>query len=235
VLDTDPQRAKVLADEVANQLILQSPAGVDRKREDERQFIQQQIEGLQDKIRKGEEEIRQLDETIASATSARQIQDSRSRQQQIQEQISIWQSNYAQLSVNLQSSTTNFLSVVEPAQIPLRPSGSGTAMNMLLAAAIGLILATGAAFVLEYLDVINHPTRLSACSNLPTLGSISQIDDDDSLTVRSPFTSRSPVPKLIACCAPTCSSAPSTNRCGRCSSQVQLLRKVKVSRRRIPR
>lgn len=195
VLDTDPQRAKVLADEVANQLILQSPAGVDRKREEERQFIQQQIEGLQDKIRKGEDEIRQLDDTIAGATSARQIQDARSRQQQIQEQISIWQSNYAQLSVNLQSSTTNFLSVVEPAQTPLSPSGPGTATNILLAAAIGLVLATGAAFVLEYLDdAIKSPDEIKRLLKLPTLGSIAPIDDPDSsdklVTIHHP---RSPV------------------------------------------
>jgi capsular exopolysaccharide synthesis family protein len=195
VLDTDPQRAKVLADEVANQLILQSPAGMDRQREEERLFIQQQIAGLQDKIRKGEEEIRQLDDTIASATSARQIQDARSRQQQLQEQISIWQSNYAQLSVNLQSSSTNFLSVVEPAQIPTGPSGSGTTTNMLLAAVIGLVLATGAAFLLEYLDdAIKSPDEIRRLLNVPTLGSIAQIEDNDHpdklVTVHQP---RSPV------------------------------------------
>jgi non-specific protein-tyrosine kinase len=180
VLDTDPQRAKVLADEIANQLILQSPAGVDLERENERLFIQQQIEGLQDKIRKGEEEIRQLDEVIASASSARQIQDARSRQQQIQEQISTWQSNYAQLAVNLQSSTTNFLSVVESAQLPTSPSGTGTTANMLLAAVIGLVLATGAAFVLEYLDdTIKSPEEIKRLLNVTTLGSISQIPDAD--------------------------------------------------------
>jgi polysaccharide biosynthesis transport protein len=180
VLDTDPQRAKVLAGEVANQLILQSPAGVDRERENERLFTQQQIEGLQDKVRKGEEEIRQLDDTIASATSARQIQDARSRQQQIQEQISTWQSNFAQLVVNLRSSTTNFLSVVEPAQLPTGTSGSGTAMNVLLAAVIGLVLATGAAFALEYLDdTIKSPDEIRQLLHLATLGSISRIPGNE--------------------------------------------------------
>jgi succinoglycan biosynthesis transport protein ExoP len=180
VLDTDPQRAKVLADEIANQLILQSPAGVDLEREKERQFIQQQIEGLQDKINRGEAEIRQLDDTIANATSARQIQDARSRQQQIQEQIATWQSNYAQLSVNLRSSTTNFLSVVERAQLPTSPSGAGTAANVLLAAAIGLVLATGAAFVIEYLDdTIKSPDGIRDALDLSTLGSIGNIDDGE--------------------------------------------------------
>jgi polysaccharide biosynthesis transport protein len=181
VLDTDPQRAKVLADEIANQLIMQSPAGVDLARESERQFIQQQIEGLQNKIRKGEEEIQQLDDVIASASSARQIQDARSRQQQIQEQISTWQSNYAQLSVNLRSGTTNFLSVVERAQLPTSPSGSGTIANVLLAAAIGLVLSTGAAFLLEYLDdTLKSSDEIKRLLDLPTLGSISLIEGADS-------------------------------------------------------
>jgi non-specific protein-tyrosine kinase len=180
VLDTDPQRAKVLADEVANQLIMQSPAGVDLERESERQFIQQQIEGLQDKIRKGEEEIQQLDDVMASATSARQIQDARSRQQQIQEQISTWQSNYAQLSVNLRSGTTNFLSVVERAQLPTSASGSSAATNVMLAATIGLVLAIGAAFLLEYLDdTLKSPDEIRRLLDLPTLGSIAAIEGAD--------------------------------------------------------
>ena len=178
VLDTDPQRARVLADEVANQLILQSPAGAER--DSERVFIQKQIEGLQTKIDNGEQEIRQLDETIASASSARQIQDARSRQQQLQEQISTWQSNYAQLSANLRSGTTNFLSVVEPAQLPTRATGSGTAANILLAAVIGLVLATAAAFALEYLDdSIKSPDEIRKLLNLPTLGNIGQIEGED--------------------------------------------------------
>jgi succinoglycan biosynthesis transport protein ExoP len=181
VLDTDPQRAKVLADEIANQLILQSPAGVDLDREKERQFIQQQIEGLQDKINKGEAEIRLLDETIANATSARQIQDARGRQQQIQEQIATWQSNYAQLLVNLRSSTTNFLSVVEPAQLPSSPSGSSTATNVLLAAAIGFVLAAGAAFLLEYLDdSLKTVDDVQSALHVGTLGNIMRIHAGES-------------------------------------------------------
>jgi capsular polysaccharide biosynthesis protein len=38
VLDTDPQRAKYLVDEIVRQLILQSPAGSDLKGEADRQF-----------------------------------------------------------------------------------------------------------------------------------------------------------------------------------------------------
>ena len=48
-----------------------------------------------------EEQIAEMDQTIATANSARQIQDARSRQQALQLQISTWQSTYAQLLTNL--------------------------------------------------------------------------------------------------------------------------------------
>ena len=80
VLDADPQRAMVLADEIAHQLILQSPTSTNPEKDTERQFILSQIEDLKANIKKSQEEVRQLDDLMAQSTSARQIQDARSRQ-----------------------------------------------------------------------------------------------------------------------------------------------------------
>lgn len=180
VLDTDPQRAKVLAEEVANQLIKQSPSGTNPEKDAQQQFIRQQIDELQTNIKNANGEIRQLDQTIAQATSARQIQDARARQESLQQQITTWQSTYAQLLTNLQQSSTNFLQVVEEAQTPTSPVGSGTMTNVLLAAAIGLVLAGGAAFVLEYLDdTIKSAEDVQQVMGVTTLGGVARIDGDD--------------------------------------------------------
>ncbi len=180
VLDTDPQRAKVLAEEVANQLIKQSPSGTNPEKDAQQQFIRQQIDELQTNIKNANGEIRQLDQTIAQATSARQIQDARARQESLQQQITTWQSTYAQLLTNLQQSSTNFLQVVEEAQTPTSPVGSGTMTNVLLAAAIGLVLAGGAAFALEYLDdTIKSAEDVQQVMGLTTLGGVARIDGDD--------------------------------------------------------
>jgi non-specific protein-tyrosine kinase len=180
VLDTDPQRAKVLAEEVANQLIKQSPSGTNPEKDAQQQFIRQQIDELQTNIKNANGEIRQLDQTIAQATSARQIQDARARQESLQQQITTWQSTYAQLLTNLQQSSTNFLQVVEEAQTPTSPVGSGTLTNVLLAAAIGLVLSGGAAFVLEYLDdTIKSAEDVQQVMGLTTLGGVARIDGDD--------------------------------------------------------
>src|SRR5512134_822303 len=88
VLDNQPQRAKDLAQELIQQLILQSPAGTDLQTDAERQFMLTQAEDLRTNITKAQEEIRELDNVIAAATSARQIQDARTRQESLRSQVS---------------------------------------------------------------------------------------------------------------------------------------------------
>jgi polysaccharide biosynthesis transport protein len=191
VIDTDPQRAMVLADELSHQLILQSPASTDSEKEAGGQFIRSQIEDLKANINKGQDEVRQLDSVIAQSTSARQAQDARSRQTTLQSQISSWQATYAQLLSNLQQGSTNSLSVVESARMPSSPVGSGTMGNVLVAAAIGLVLSASAAFLLEYLDdSIKSVDDVTHILGLPTMGRIASISganySDKLITILQP-------------------------------------------------
>jgi succinoglycan biosynthesis transport protein ExoP len=176
VLDTHPNRAQTLAAEIAHQLIQQSPAGTDPEGEAQRDFILTQIDDLKTNIQKSQSEIRQLDDVIAKANSARQIQDARGQQSALQAQVSTWQTTYNQMLTNLHRGTTNFLSVVEPAQLPSAPVGSSAISNVLLAAVIGAALAIGAAFVLSYLDDSLHsPDEVREVMDLPTLGTVARI------------------------------------------------------------
>ncbi|MCL4507634.1 MAG: polysaccharide biosynthesis tyrosine autokinase [Chloroflexi bacterium] len=195
VVDTDPARAKVLADEIAHQLILQSPSAADPEKEAERQFILTQIEGLKTNIKSAQEEIAQLDDAIVKANSARQIQDGRDRQANLRAQITTWQSTYAQMLSNLQSGTPNYLSVMEPARIPSYPIGPNMNQNVMLAVVIGLALSGSAAFLLEYIDdTIKTPEDVRSDLALSVLGSITDMQGDDYasklMTVNEP---RSPV------------------------------------------
>ena len=193
ILDSDPQRAQILADEIARQLILQSPAGTDTQMQADRQFISTQIENLQNNISHAEDEIRQLDDEISKATSARQIQDARTRQDTLRTQVSSWQSTYAQLRISLQQGTPNYLSVVEPAVYGW-PVGTSTTANVLVAAGIGAMLAVAAAFLLDYLDdTLKTPDDVRQVTDLPTLGSISRIGSENDfgklVTIRQPRSS----------------------------------------------
>lgn len=195
VLDNQPQRAKDLAQEIIRQLILQSPAGTDMQSEAERQFMVTQAEDLRANITKAQQEILDLDNVIASATSARQIQEARTRQESLRSQVSSWQATYVGLQTTLQQGTTNFISVVEQPQVPGSPVGTGTSTTVLIAAAIGAMLAIGAAFLLDYLDdTVKSADDVRQLTQLPTLGSVPNItgdaESDKLIALRQP---RSPV------------------------------------------
>lgn len=180
VTDTDPQRARVLADEISHQLILQSPAGMEAQGEAERQFILEEMQVLKANIEKGQEELHALDDAIAKATSARQIEEARNKQIALQNQISGWQATYARLGTVLQRDTPNFLSVIEPAQLPKAPLGPSVEMNVLMAALIGLALASGAVLVLALIDdSLKTPDDVRQLLNLNVLGSIPDMEGGD--------------------------------------------------------
>jgi succinoglycan biosynthesis transport protein ExoP len=179
VTDTDPERARVLVDEIANQLILQSPAGTDPQKEAERQFVLKQIQELRTSIKASQQEVRDLDDVIAKASSARQIQDARSQQTAIQTQLSGWQATYAQLASTLQQGAPNSLSVVEPAMTP-QPTRPRTLLNVAMAAAIGLALAVGAALLLELIDdSLKTSDDVRRVLNLTSWGNIPRIEGHD--------------------------------------------------------
>lgn len=180
VQDTDPQRAQVLANEIANQLILQSPAGADAQKESDRQFIQSQMEEIKANITKARDEARQLDDVISKATSARQIQDARSRQAALETQITTWQSTYASLGLSLQRGAPNSLSVIERAQLPYAPVGPRTSYNVMLAMAIGLALSVSAAFLLDYIDdTLKSSDDVRHALGLAAIGNIARIEGKD--------------------------------------------------------
>jgi capsular polysaccharide biosynthesis protein len=77
VLDGDPERARVLADEVAQQLILQSPAATDPQKDAERQFVLSQIDELKTNIKKSQDEVPVDD---ADCQSQQRTSDSRCTQ-----------------------------------------------------------------------------------------------------------------------------------------------------------
>lgn len=179
VIDSNPMRSQILADQIVKQLIMQSPAGTDPQKEAERQFGLAQIEDIKKNLKNAQDEINQLDDVIAKANSSRQIQDARTRQDSLRQQISSWQATYAQLLTTLQQGTTNFLSVVEPAQLGFAV-GTSTMTNVMLAAAIGLTLASAAAFLLEYLDdTIKSTDDVRQVTELETLGGVALIEGED--------------------------------------------------------
>ncbi len=175
VTDTSPIRAQVVANELANQLILRSPSA--RPEEQSRQnFINQQLDLLQTQIVDTQDEITKLKEQLGSLNSASQIADAQAQISALQSKLASLQENYAALLSNTQKGATNTLSVITPADLPVYPIGPKKTLSILLSCAIGFALAVGAAYMLEYLDdTIRTPEELSHALKIPIIGKIGYI------------------------------------------------------------
>ncbi len=179
VSDTDPQRAAAVANELAHQLILQSPTSPRPEQERRRQFVQKQLDDLEASIDDTRAEIQKLQDALGGMFSAREIADTQNQIAALQQKLNSLQANYAQLLEFMGQGVVNSLTVVEPATVPTEPIAPNKALTVLLAAAIGLILAVMAAFLLEYLDdTIKGPEDVDKTMRLTTVGAISRIPGD---------------------------------------------------------
>jgi non-specific protein-tyrosine kinase len=115
-----------------------------------------------------------------AASSARQIQDLQNQISILESKISGWQYTYTQYRISLQGGDVNALSVVEPASVNPTPISPNIRLNVLLAAAIGLVLAVGGVVLIEYLDdTIKTPEDVTRVTGLATIGTITRIEGVD--------------------------------------------------------
>ena len=174
VRDTAPERARALADEIAQQLILQTPEDP-LDNQTRRGFVQDQLQSLEQDIETTEAAIEEEQRTLSAANSARAIQQSQSNIAALQQRRASYQANYASLLQTLSGAPT-YISVIEPASTPTLPVSPNVQSTVMLAAAIGLALSAGGAFLIEFLDdTLKTPEDVVRTVHLPTVGTISKI------------------------------------------------------------
>ena len=175
VVDTIPERAQAVANELANQLIQASPTGAEQT-QNQQQFINLQLDSIKAQIEETTKEITQKQGELGGMDSARQITDTQNQIAALQAKLTSLQGNYANLFSLTSQGAVNSLSVIEPAGLPTRPVGPGRMVSVLLAAMIGLILAAAAAYLIEYLDdTLRRPEDIKRVFQAPILGSIADI------------------------------------------------------------
>lgn len=171
VTDSIPQRAQAVADELANQLILLGPEGARLNAQDRQDFVNRQLDTLQSQVETTEAEIQRLQDELGNLQSARQISDAQSQISALQNKLTTLQSNYAGLLATTQSGSVNTLSVIEPAALPVRPVGPNKMISILLAAAVGFVLAAAAAYLLDYLDdTLKTPEQVERATGSAIIG-----------------------------------------------------------------
>lgn len=202
VIDTNPHRAQAVANELAHQLVLVSPAGKEDDDPSGRQaFIQKQVDDLQVKIVGAQKQIEDLQGSVQVTASAREIADKQQQITALQTQMNQWQTTYASLLGLLAPRSPNQLSIVDPAQLPSRPIGPNTPMTILVAAAIGCVLALGGAILIEYIDDTiksgEDAAQVLKLSILGTIGKIGGAENDRLTTARHPRSSHSEAYRVL--------------------------------------
>jgi len=176
VVDIIPARAKAVADELARQLILQSPTAPQPEEQQRQAFINDQLTSLQANIQQTQSEITTRRVELENAFSALEISGLEGEMTALQTKLNTLQSNYASLLASTSEGASNVIEVIEPATLPLVPSDSDKTETVLVVMAIALILAVVTAYLLEYLDdTIRTPEDLARVTQTAILPSIPEL------------------------------------------------------------
>jgi capsular exopolysaccharide synthesis family protein len=185
VLDTNPEFAAAAANAVAAELIRQSPAsaskGIDRD------FVEQQLVDLQAKITEVERQVHELEDNILNLTSAAELEEARTRLEELEQLRLNYSSNYVELASILNSQSPNTLEIVEPANPSYQPVAPSPKKEAAVAAMAGLMLSLAGVLFLEFIDdtLRIHDPGIESLMGLPVLGSLSRMSQGR-CTPRSP-------------------------------------------------
>lgn len=180
VLDTLPVRAQAVANEVARQLIDQTPANANQQDQSNQTFIAQQLDQLKNSILQTQDQISKAQANLQTLNSARQIADAQQQISALQAKLSSLQNNYALLLNSSGQSANNSLTVLEPADLPTAPVSSNKSTVILLSAVLALVVSAGAAYLLEYLDdTVKSTEEIEKLIDAPIIGNIYKADEDE--------------------------------------------------------
>jgi len=192
VLDSDPERAQIIANELAFQLIRLSPSNVSEEEQVRQDFIVNQLDLLQVQIEATIEEILVKSEELGEQFSAREIANIRNEIAALESKRNTLQNNYASLLSSTEKGDINAITVIEPAALPTWPQDTGRNMAVITAMAVAGVLAASVAFLIEYIDdTVKPQDDPNQLFGLPKLVSLPVLDflkgEDPLITVRSPL------------------------------------------------
>ena len=164
--DGDPQRAATIANTLAGDLIAASPA-ISGRDASVQSFIDSDLKATQQQITDTQTELQRL------LSLPNPSPDEQNQIQTLQGRLVSLRQTYTTLLASSSNSGANLLTVVDPAIPATQPSGPRVLLNTILAALVGLLLAIGIAFLLEYLDdTVKSGADVEALVGVPTLGAI---------------------------------------------------------------
>ncbi len=149
-----PLAAQQIVDEIANQVISFSPSRNETQGTVNTQtFVQQQLEVLQARLEAGQNKRIALDAKLVTALSTESLDAIQTEIEVLDALITEWETNYTQLLLFLgDRQSPNNLTIIEPAQASANQVRPNVRLYLLIGSGVGLFLALGLIFLLEYFD-----------------------------------------------------------------------------------
>ncbi len=178
VENTDPALAARIANELPKVFIEKNSEVQSSRTAASRQNLSEQLATLEKEIKNAQAALEVARTSTAAGAEAERVR--------LDSNLTVLRSSYATLLQSYEAvrvadalATTNVI-VVEPADVPLRPVRPNTLLNTLLAVVVGLMLAVGVAFLIEYLDdTLKTPDDIQQTLGLTTLGTILRLPSAD--------------------------------------------------------
>lgn len=195
--DTNPERAQAIADKIANNFIATNSANQQLRYQAAQKDLNQQVADLRKKIDDDQKALVPLGNSTdpQNATAPAFV---RTEQLRLQMELNTLQAQYTVLLQSAQdlrlaaSRYADSITISTPAQLPQSPVRPNVRLNTLLGLVVGVMLAVGTAFLIEYLDdTAKSSEDVQRLLGLNTLGTVMLFPNiaqprDGLVTVHSP-------------------------------------------------
>lgn len=175
VQDVDPARAQAIATQIAKVLNDQINAVQMQRYRAVQEDLDQQIAEVRKKIDEVQKALASLSD---SPTAPEFVRTERAR---LQMELTTLQAQYSVLLQNANNTRltashyNDVISVASPAELPREPISPRTLQNTLLGFAVGVMLAAGIAFLVEYLDdSLKSSDDVNRVLGLSTIGNVAR-------------------------------------------------------------
>lgn len=175
VADMNPHQAARIANEMVAVFGEKNQQLQASRYEDSKRSLQAELQTVQEDIDSTQAALRGLQNSDSRADNT--------QRERLQSLLAQYRSTYASVLQSLEqvrlaeAQSTNNVTVIEPAQANIEPVSPNVPRNTLLAAIIGMMLAVGMVFLLEYLDEsIRSSEQAEQITGLSALGTVARIE-----------------------------------------------------------
>jgi capsular exopolysaccharide synthesis family protein len=188
VVDANPETSALIANALADELILRSPASEESILE-QQQFVEIQIKELEGKIEDVNAQIDTWTASLAELTSAAEIDEAQAQIDALEAVKIRYQATYVGLLSVSRSESANELSLFESAVVPSEPVPRQTRLVVAVSGVAGSGLAIGAILLMEHLDTSIRWSKHGHQSivDLPVLGAVPQESRRESFLSGNPL------------------------------------------------